>query len=45
MNDKPLVPIGWLLRQAAFMAMLGVLAGALGGNLEEQDVIKAELFF
>jgi hypothetical protein len=34
-----------LLRHAAFMAMLGVLAGALGGNLEEQDVIKAELLF
>lgn len=34
-----------LARYAAFMATLGVLAGALGGNLEEEDTIKAELFF
>lgn len=36
---------GALSRYAAFMATLGVLAGALGGNLEEEDVVKAELFF
>lgn len=34
-----------LVRHAAFMAMLGVLAGALGGNLEEEEAIKASLFF
>ncbi|MAT99679.1 MAG: hypothetical protein CL608_21265 [Anaerolineaceae bacterium] len=34
-----------LFRHAAFMAMLGVLAGALGGNLEEDVAIKARLFF
>lgn len=48
------VPTGWLgtapttqllLRQAAFMATLGVLGGALGGNLEEEDAIKAQLFY
>lgn len=33
------------LRYAAFMAIIGVLAGALGGNLEDEDEIKAELFF
>jgi hypothetical protein len=27
------------------MAVLGVLAGALGGNLEDEDEIKAELLF
>jgi hypothetical protein len=32
-------------RHAAFMAVLGVLAGALGGNLEDEDEIKAELLF
>jgi len=40
----PLAP-GALIRHAAFMAILGVLAGALGGNLEDEDAIKAELFF
>jgi hypothetical protein len=30
---------------AAFMASLGVLASALGGNLEEEAEIKADLFF
>lgn len=34
-----------IARQAAFMALLGVLAGALGGNLEDEDELKAELFF
>lgn len=34
-----------LLRHAGFMAMLGVLAGALGGNLEEEESLKARLFF
>lgn len=34
-----------LARYAAFMAMLGVLAGALGGNLEDEDELKAELLF
>jgi hypothetical protein len=34
-----------LARHAAFMASLGVLAGAFGGNLEDEDAIKAELFF
>ncbi len=49
------VLIGWsqnsglgmieIARQAAFMALLGVIAGALGGNLEDEDELKAELFF
>ncbi len=30
---------------AAFMATLGVIAAALGGNLEDEDEIKAELLF
>jgi len=30
---------------AAFMATIGVLAASLGGNLEEEDEIKAELLF
>ncbi len=34
-----------LARHAAFMASLGVLAGALGGNLEDEGAIKAELFY
>lgn len=34
-----------LLRHAAFMAMFGVLAGALGGNLEDERDIKAWLLF
>lgn len=34
-----------LLRHAAFMALLGILAGALGGNLEEEDRIKTELLY
>ncbi|RME10136.1 MAG: hypothetical protein D6802_10150 [Ardenticatenia bacterium] len=40
-------PLDWLLlmRYAAFMATLGVLAGALGGNLEEEDELKAELYY
>ena len=25
--------------------MIGMVAAALGGNLEEEDAIKAELFF
>ena len=33
------------LRYAAFLAMIGMVAAALGGNLEEEDAIKAELFF
>ncbi|HRW05502.1 MAG TPA: hypothetical protein P5121_10425 [Caldilineaceae bacterium] len=37
--------VGALARYAAFMATLGVLAGAIGGNLEEEDAVKAELFF
>ncbi|MEZ4864956.1 MAG: hypothetical protein R3C14_26820 [Caldilineaceae bacterium] len=41
---EPIGP-GALVRHAAFMATLGVLAGALGGNLEEEDTLKAELFF
>jgi hypothetical protein len=32
-------------RYAAFLASLGILAAALGGNLEEEEAIKAELFF
>lgn len=43
--QRPDLTPAMLMRHAAFMAMLGVLAGALGGNLEEQDFIKAELFF
>jgi hypothetical protein len=34
-----------LVRQAAFMAMLGVLAGALGGNLEQEQEFKADLLY
>lgn len=34
-----------LARHAAFMAILGVLAGALGGNLEDEGEIKAELLY
>lgn len=30
---------------AAFMATIGVVAASLGGNLEEEDEIKAELLF
>lgn len=32
-------------RYLAFMATIGILAGALGGNLEEEAAIKAQLFF
>ncbi len=32
------------LHYVTFMASLGILAAALGGNLEEEDAIKAELF-
>jgi hypothetical protein len=31
--------------QAAFMATLGVFGGALGGNLEDEDALKAQLFY
>ena len=34
-----------IARQAGFMAMLGTLAGSLGGNLENEDDLKADLFF
>ncbi len=34
-----------LARHAAFMASLGVLAGAPGGNLEDEGAIKTEHFF
>ncbi len=34
-----------LMRHAAFMATVGVLAGALGGNLEEEEEIKADLLY
>ncbi|RMD79358.1 MAG: hypothetical protein D6809_03785, partial [Gammaproteobacteria bacterium] len=34
-----------LVRYASFMATLGVVAGALGGNLEEEEEIKAVLLF
>ena len=33
------------VKYVAFMASIGILAAALGGNLEEEDAIKAELFF
>jgi len=32
-------------RYAAFMAVLGIVAGAVGGNIEEEAEIKADLFF
>jgi predicted Zn-dependent protease len=32
-------------RYAAFLATLGVLASALGGNLEDEDEFKTELFY
>jgi len=35
---------GHLLRYAIFTATIGVLGAALGGNLEEEGEIKAELF-
>ncbi|RLB08600.1 MAG: hypothetical protein DRG59_04540 [Deltaproteobacteria bacterium] len=34
-----------LLHFASFAGILGLLAGAVGGNLEEEDEIKAELFY
>ena len=34
-----------LERYSAFMASVGVVAGALGGNLEEEEDIKAEVLF
>ena len=34
-----------LLRYALFTATIGILGAALGGNLEEEREIKAELFF
>ena len=34
-----------LARYAAFLAILGVVAGALGGNLEDEDTLKAQLYF
>ncbi|MEM8530951.1 MAG: hypothetical protein AAGF95_08920 [Chloroflexota bacterium] len=42
--DVP-IDIFALLRYAAFLATVGVIAGALGGNLEEEDEIKATLFY
>jgi uncharacterized membrane protein len=33
------------LRYGVFLATIGMIAAALGGNLEEEDAIKAELFF
>ena len=48
------VPMAWLnitldltllARHAAFMATLGVLAAALGGNLEDEQVLKARLYY
>lgn len=48
------IPVEWLgqsleqsdlARHAAFMATLGVFAGALGGNLEEENELKARLFY
>ena len=40
-------PLGWaaLARYAAFLAIIGVAAGALGGNLEDAERLKAELYF
>lgn len=48
------VPSGWvgqpltlalLARYAAWLAILGVVAGALGGNLEDADTLKTQLYF
>ena len=33
------------LKYIVFLANIGMVAAALGGNLEEEDAIKAELFF
>lgn len=33
------------IRYVAFLSSIGILAGALGDNLEEEEAIKAELFF
>ena len=33
------------IKYVAFLSSIGILAGALGGNLEEEEAIKAELFF
>ncbi len=34
-----------LVKYSAFMGIIGVLAGAMGGNLEEEEEIKADLFY
>lgn len=36
---------GRLIRFSTFTALLGVLAGALGGNLEENEELKAQFLF
>lgn len=38
-------PASALYGHAAFVATLGILAAALGGNLEEQDVLKSSLLY
>lgn len=39
------VRISDLCRFASFAAIMGVAAAALGGNLEDEDVVKARFFF
>lgn len=41
-RDPGTIPTG---RYAAFVSTMGVVAAALGGNLEEEDELKAELLF
>lgn len=43
LGAEPQVPD--LLGHAAFIATLGILAAALGGNLEEQEVLKSSLLY
>jgi hypothetical protein len=42
---QPTITSMALIRHAAFMATFGVVAGALGGNLEDEDEIKATLLY
>lgn len=44
-NPQSDISFTLLFHQAAFMATLGVFGGALGGNLEDEDAIKAQLFY
>jgi hypothetical protein len=45
LNPQSGVSFTLLVHQGAFMAILGVVIGALGGNLEDEDALKAQLFY